>query len=131
MYAGVKGKGATRPYWATSLELGRLDMCGVEWALGCVDVFKCFDQVVRPLLAHLLYIGGFPVDILSAYMRFHESVAYRNSLCGGLGEAYTKACSIPQGCPWSMLFAAYIMRPWIARVKSFGAFPRVLADDFH
>eukprot|EP00969_Alexandrium_andersonii_P210736 9308159-Alexandrium_andersonii.AAC.1 len=58
---------------------------GEPWAAGCVDVYKCFDQVQRPLLYHVLATAGLPLRILVPYMRYHESLRVRNSITGGLG----------------------------------------------
>ena len=52
-----------------------------------------------------------------------------NALAGGFGKAYKKRCSIPQGCPFSMMFIALLMYPWVAMCNSMGLQPRVLADD--
>ena len=60
MYAGLPGRGASQAWFDTSLEVERFDMESTEWALGCVDCYKCFDQIVRPLLFRLLLEGGFP-----------------------------------------------------------------------
>ena len=37
--------------------------------------------------------------------------------------------SIPQGDPFSMMLIALLLRPWVLKMRSLAAFPRVLADD--
>ena len=58
-----------------------------------------------------------------------ESLKVYNTVKGGVGPPYSRACGIPQGCPLSMTMVAFLMRPWVGLVKSIGAKPRVLADD--
>ena len=96
---------------------------------GIVDILKCFDQIIRPLLEAVLLMAGMPSKIVSAYMRYHDNVLVYNALAGGFGKAYKKRCSIPQGCPFSMMFIALLMYPWVAMCNSMGLQPRVLADD--
>ena len=96
---------------------------------GIADILKCFDQIIRPLLEAVLLLAGMPAKIVSAYMRYHDSVSVYNSLAGGYGKAYKKRCSIPQGCPFSMMFIALLMLPWVVMCNSMGLQPRVLADD--
>ena len=49
--------------------------------------------------------------------------------CGGLGTPYTRRCGIPQGCPFSMMFVALLMRPWIIMMRAANVFATLLADD--
>eukprot|EP00973_Karenia_brevis_P030818 4250662-Karenia_brevis.AAC.1 len=46
-----------------------------------------------------------------------------------LGKEHQHACSIPQGCPFSMAFIALLMKPWINIMREANLEPRVLADD--
>ena len=71
-----------------------------------------------------------PPQVLNAYMSFVENLQVYNSLAGGLGTPYGRRCGIPQGCPFSMMLVALIMRPWIVLMKTAPntqAF--ILADD--
>ena len=74
-----------------------------------------------------------PPQIVSAYLRFHRKLEVYNGIAGGLGKAYHKECSIPQGCPLSMMIIALMLRPWmlqmLATIPSPLAYPRLLADD--
>ena len=80
---------------------------------GAVDIHKCFDQILRPVVYKVARLAGMPRPVLDAYERYQESLTIRNAVAGGLGEEYRKATSIPQGDPFSMMLVALIMRPWI------------------
>jgi hypothetical protein len=102
---------------------------GTPFSGGSADIYKCFDQIVRPFVYKLLDLSGLPKPIIKAYKAFLENVSFYNAVTGGLGEPHSKRCSIPQGCPWSMTIVALIMRAWILQMRVLGALPRVLADD--
>ena len=70
-----------------------------------------------------------PTRILEPYKRFLEEVRVHNTVAGGLGEAYHKPTSIPQGDPYSMMVVALILRPWIMQMREAAVVPRILADD--
>ena len=70
-----------------------------------------------------------PANILSAYARYQESLEVYNSLAQGLGSAHKHANGIPQGCPFSMMLVALMLRPWGSLMESIGTTPRTLADD--
>ena len=130
MFAGVPARGASQGWWEAALRAEMADVYDEPWALACVDCYKCFDQVQRGLLYHALAVGGFPVGVLGAYVRYHESLTVRHTLPGGLGEGYARPTSIPQGCPWSMAMLGLLMRPWVLRMRTAGLGARLLADDF-
>ena len=52
-----------------------------------------------------------------------------NTISGGIRECCIKKTGMPQGDPFSMMFTALIMRPWILEMRRLGAKGRVLADD--
>ena len=66
---------------------------------------------------------------LNAYRSFHEAVLYHNTIGNALGAPHRKDCSIPQGCPMSMMLTALLMRPWLLMMRKLGVEERVLADD--
>ena len=66
---------------------------------GVTDVYKCFDQVLRPLVYMLLAEPGMPKGILEACKDFQENLMYYNILAGCSGQPYRKVASIPQGDP--------------------------------
>ena len=80
---------------------------GIEVTGGTADIFKCFDQLPRPLLDALLKLGGMPPAVLRAYNSFHDNLTVYNALAGGYGKPYGKRMSIPQGCPLSMMLVAF------------------------
>lgn len=96
-----------------------------------MDIAKCFDQISRPLLYRLAEAAGMPPGILSAYKRYQESLKVHNTIAKGIGKAFTRKCGIPQGCPLSMMFTSFIMRPWMIKCKSISENidPTILADD--
>ena len=50
-------------------------------------------------------------------------------ILGNLGSGHRHICGIPQGCPFSMVFTALLMRPWMMQVLAHQGIPRWLADD--
>ena len=49
-------------------------------------------------------VAGMPEKVISTYSRFQDGLLVRNSVAGGIGKAYRKRASIPQGCPLSVFF---------------------------
>ncbi|MDP7068883.1 MAG: reverse transcriptase domain-containing protein, partial [Candidatus Peribacteraceae bacterium] len=130
LFAGIPGRGAEDAWWITSIVIETARMSGIPLSGGAADIWRCFDQISRTLLYYLLIMGGFPTRILDAYMKFHSDLSVRNLLAGGYGQPYNKTCSIPQGCPWSMLFIAFLLRPIILLTEVPGTvITRILADD--
>ena len=74
-----------------------LHLRGEHLTGGAADVYKCFDQVLRPLVYELLKAAGMPSGILGAYEDFQENLHCFNTLAGCIGKAYNKPTSIPQG----------------------------------
>ena len=58
-----------------------------------------------------------PPAVLDSYRKYQENLQVRNSIAGGLGRLYRKKTSIPQGDPFSMMFTALLMRPWIMEMR--------------
>ena len=87
-YGGMQGVGASEAWFATAIE--------VEWSLvsripligGALDLFKCFDQIMRPLLYAVLRIAGLPTPILTAYMNYQGNFKIYNGMNGALGAAH-------------------------------------------
>ena len=99
-------------------------------SVASVDVYKCFDQLVRPLLTRLAARAGMPLPILHAYEAFQDNLTVFNQIAGELGQPHQHRCSIPQGCPFSMLMVALIMKPWLGLMRTEAeVVPRILADD--
>ena len=90
---------------------------------------KCFDQVSRKFLTAALRAGGCPEKLITAYSAFHEHLVYHIALAGTLGQAHKHPLGIPQGCPLSMTFIAFLLVPWVRAIRHAGCIPRSLADD--
>eukprot|EP00973_Karenia_brevis_P055426 7705302-Karenia_brevis.AAC.1 len=102
MFAGIQGVGASEAWYSTSLELELAMLTKTPMIGGALDLFKCFDQIMRPLLYALLMLAGLPSQILVPYMNFQEHMLIYNSMNGALGSPHRHAFGIPQGCPLSM-----------------------------
>ena len=131
MFAGFQGWGAQDAHYETAIRLEHAKTLGQPFT-GCVaDLWKAFDVIPRTLLGFLLRASGMPQGILDAYLRFHDNLNVYNFLAGGYGQPYFKSCSIPQGCPFSMLFMSLLLTALSRMIKQ--CFPaiviRFLADD--
>ena len=129
MFAGVSGAGAEEGWYLTQLELELKQATGGEVTAASIDVYKCFDQIVRPLVVALARAAGMPTNILLTYEAFQEALIIHNQLGHVIGQPHKHRCSIPQGCPFSMALVALLMRPWISTMRDNNLEPRVLADD--
>lgn len=69
MYAGVPGRGAADASYRTALVMEVCKLKGVDYTGGAADIYKCFDQLVRPIIYKLLAKAGIPKDILGAYKK--------------------------------------------------------------
>ena len=98
---------------------------------GATDIYKCFDQIVRPVVCTMARVAGIPKRILTPYVSIMEALRIRNSLTVGYGALHTRQRGIPQGCPFSMTLTALMVRSCIIQVQKRGAIPRVLVDDLH
>lgn len=126
---GVEEKVADDGWWLNALALEDSHVHGDPYSGPAVDVFRCFDQIRRDLLYETARRAGMPAKVLNAHMRFQESLTTRNSLGSGLGSPYTRRCGIPQGCSFSKMFTAMLIKPWISKMEQREVVPRVLADD--
>ena len=130
LYAGIPGFSADDAWWTSGFLVENATLLSIPFSGGAMDIFKCFDQISRQLLQLILGIAGMPQCISEPYFRFHETLSVYNSIAGGLGDPYFKRCSIPQGCPFSMMFIALLLRPLLLLVQSSGILVlRILADD--
>ena len=118
MYAGVEGKGAGDAAYTSALLVEWCKMTGAEFSGGSADIYKCSDQILRPLVRKVLGEAGMPTMIIDTYMKFLEKLTVRNTVAGGLGEPYGRPASIPQGDPMSMMVVAILLRPWILQMRS-------------
>ena len=111
MYAGVAGRGAQDAWYSAAVDLEGAFVEGGAVTGGAVDIHKCFDQILRPVVYKVAEAAGMPTKVLDSYKRYQESLSIRNSVAGGLGDKDRKRTSIPQGDPFSMMMVALIMRP--------------------
>ena len=63
LFAGVGHAGAEDAWWQTSNLLEESILNNIQLTGGAADIWKCFDQVLRPLLFHMLEQGGMPPRI--------------------------------------------------------------------
>eukprot|EP00973_Karenia_brevis_P034687 4786751-Karenia_brevis.AAC.1 len=129
MHAGRAGYGAEQAWFVTSLELEYSHLAHLPYIGGALDLYKCFDQILRPLMYVVLMLAGLPTCILVPYMQYHENVSIYNSFASSVGHPHRHRCGIPQGCPLSMMFIALFLRAWICQMIELGLTPRTLADD--
>ena len=54
MYAGVEGRGAQDAAFSAALEVEWARVMNSDLTGGSVDIYKCFDQFVRPPVYHIL-----------------------------------------------------------------------------
>jgi hypothetical protein len=116
--AGVPDKSAQNAWYleAVFLELAKLE--NVPTSGGGVDIYKCFDQVVRELIYALAERAGMPTRILTAYRNYLEDMEVHFQTGGTIGSAHKDRCSIPQGCPFSMCMLALTTTTWIHFIVS-------------
>ena len=72
MYAGVEGKGAADAVYQTALRIELSHLKNESFAAAAADIYKCFDQIQRPLLYEIMEKAGIPKGILRAYKGFQE-----------------------------------------------------------
>ena len=89
-------------------------------------MWKCFDQIQWGFLYDLLEKGGLPLEVLTAYRNFHSQVEYLNTIGNGLGGPHYEPCGIPQGCPMSMTFIAFIFHAWARIIRRWELSPGAL-----
>ena len=130
MYAGVPGKGAVDAWHLALTTIEQYKLEKEQFAGAVADIMKFFDQIRRRLVYKVAEAAGMPPSILKAYQSYIEGLKVYNGLAGGMGTPYVRRCGIPQGCPFSMMFVALIMRPWIVLMRCIlGIQVYILADD--
>ena len=96
---------------------------------GPLDICKCFDQIIPLLIDLVLHIRGLPWRVLGLYVRMMRGVQVVNMLPQGAGKPYRRRRSIPQGCPFSMIHIAVLLRPWISSNRGSAMIPPTLCYD--
>ena len=129
MFAGIAARGAEDAWYLQSLDIEIAKLCGQDAIGGAADLFKCFDQIIRPLLYLIRVCAGFPHRVPRAYIRYHEHAVLHYIINGAVGQPHRHPCGIPQGCLFSMIFVALLLRAWLVQMRSFQVTARALADD--
>ena len=129
MFAGIAGMPAEEVWYSTAIQIERARMLGQPATGAPVDIHKCFDQLVREHVYHVLEEADCPEPLLVAYKVFLENLVVHNFVNGHVGVGHHHRCGIPQGCPLSMPVVSLLLRPWAQLVKEHGCKPRSLADD--
>ena len=97
---------------------------------GIADIAKFFDHVRRGIVYEMVAAAGVPPMVLRAYKAYIENFLIYICLAGGIGRPHKRKCGIPQGCPFSMMMVALIMRPWIFLMRVVGGIQCfILVDD--
>ena len=117
MFAGVAQQEAEYVACLAALVAELCTLTSSLFSGGAVDIYKCFHQIVRPLVYAILQEAGMPQRMLGPCKRLLEKMEVRNTVPGGLGEAYDEPTSIPQRDPVSMMATALRLRPWIEQMQ--------------
>ena len=130
MHAGIPGKGAVDAWHTALTNIEELKLDGKGYCGAVADIMKFFDQIRRQLVYRIAKAAGMPDKVLRAYRAYLEGMKVYNCLAGGVGTPYWRGCGIPQGCPFSMMIVALIMRPWIVIMQGITDVKAyILADD--
>ena len=89
----------------------------------------CLFSLAHKWLFAVLAAMNIPSNVLILIRALHHGC--QTIVCIG-GVVVCESCimsDIKQGCPLSIVFKAFLMRPWVLQVRSMKAYPRVLADD--
>eukprot|EP00973_Karenia_brevis_P028258 3893708-Karenia_brevis.AAC.1 len=116
MFGGMPGIGSEDAWYLTALQAEHDILHQVPFVGGTLDLYKCFDQVLRPLLYIVLLLSGLPSTVLTAYSNFLENAWMYNCFAGNVGAPHRHQCGIPQGCPLSMAFISIFLRAWITQM---------------
>ena len=74
MFAGMPGRGAEDASYEAAVFAEHAALHDEVVSGAVADIFKCFDQLPRPLLYCMLLIGGMPSCIVTAYRNFQENI---------------------------------------------------------
>ena len=82
IYAGVECNGAADAAYATAIEIEYCRVTGKQYTGGAADIYKCFDQIRRPIVYKLLEAAGMPRQVVHAYRSFLEALSVKNRWLG-------------------------------------------------
>ena len=102
IFGGMPGRGAEDAWYSTALLQESVTLGGESFTAGSVDLMKCFDQILRPLLFALLHRANFPCKVLTAYRSFLNNLLVHHFICGlpslyAHGGFYAEAMGV--ACP--------------------------------
>lgn len=95
MFSGIPGVGAQDAWYDVALQIEHAHAQGQTVVGGAVDIHKCLDQLVRPLLYWLQLLGGFPSKLLIAYANRIEAMQIHFSFAKHIGRGHTRPSGIP------------------------------------
>lgn len=128
MSAGVPQQGAVDATYQVLSDVEIMTVEATPFCGGAADISKFFDQILRQLAYALLRLAGMHRGVLDANQRFREELVTYNVIAGGLGHGQKRQCGIPQGCPFSMMVVALLMRAWLVMTLQMNVLPWMLAD---
>ena len=85
MFAGGPGAGADDAWYTAALQLESWQAQNIPAVGGSIDIYKCFDQLIRLLVYIVLTRTGFPPRVLTAYVNLQENADIYFSFSGHLG----------------------------------------------
>ena len=88
--------GAGVATYGIGVDIEEMEMKGIGYCGGTIDIAKFFDRVPRQLCYQLAKAAGIPGPIIDTYWKFHQGLKVRNSINGNLGSPYSQQASIPQ-----------------------------------
>ena len=68
-----------------------------------LDIIKCFNQVPRQPMRHLLLHLGLPVALVDTWMSFLQDMTRHTVFSGALGQPIGSTTGLPEGCPLSVV----------------------------
>ena len=80
----IEGRGVADAAYAIALHIELCALEGIPLIGGAADIFKCFDQILRPLVYEMMEMAGMPEEVLVVYRDFLENMVVHNTIAGGL-----------------------------------------------
>ena len=125
---GVPGQGAEDASYSTAVLREWFSLMGMHYSGSAADIFKWYDQRLRPLIKHVLLHAGCPPRVVLPYMDCLDNLLVYNTFAGNVGEPQKHPRGLPQGCPYSMIVVALLMHTWVIVCREPSVTPHVLAD---
>lgn len=132
MHAGVHEMGAVDAWHKALNNIEEVKINATPFCGGVADIAKFSDRRRRRrgIVYKMASAAGMPTMILRAYEAYIENLLLYNCHAGGVGRPHRRKCCVPQGCPFSIMMVALMMRPWISYMRAFGGVQcLILADD--